>query len=700
MMSLRYALSIRTILGLLVGPMGLFLVALSLGSLKEAATSWETADRLTSLTQVSRQLFDAIFSTRMERGTEVAALLAPASADGKTLTRIADHRRKSEVSYQQSIQSLATVSVPGQQTVLDRLRATHDAMAALRPKVDVAVTQPKEGRDTDLTQNFPKVATAYLDALSATTDFLDASLKMTDPIVDQYLSVKRAAWILRGYGGLIAVRIENAVAAGRAWEATDVAAWAEDRGQMSYAWMLVSEAAARHDASKRLVDAAAKAKQYFSGPMAEERKALIDTLSGGGTITMTMSVLQERDTAELIFFADLVNVALDEMIARADDNQYETKKLLIFSALQLLIAIGLTVAGNLVVYRWVSIPIKRMAKVMRLLAEHDLSVEIPSTGNVIEIDAMTEAVQVFKDNAIRADRLAAEQATEQVAREQRANTIQRLTLDFDQSISAVLDRTATAAAEMKGVSTEQASLSEQSGQKLTTVAAALGQATSNVQTVASAAEELSASISEISRQVSDSARISATASEEAARTNAIVQSLTEAADHIGEVVNLINSIASQTNLLALNATIEAARAGEAGKGFAVVAGEVKNLANQTAKATDEIRAQIGNVQDETRRAVEAIKTIGTIIDQVQEISSGIASAVEQQGAATREIARNVQEAAHGTQEVSRNVTGVVDGAEDVVVLAKKTRSSAEVLARDADSLRGKVAAFLDGVRAA
>ena len=110
---------------------------------------------------------------------------------------------------------------------------------------------------------------------------------------------------------------------------------------------------------------------------------------------------------------------------------------------------------------------------------------------------------------------------------------------------------------------------------------------------------------------------------------------------------MITGIAEQTNLLALNATIEAARAGDAGRGFAVVAQEVKALAAQTAKATDEIGNQISGMQSATQESVDAIKQIGAVILQISDVSGMIAAAVEEQGAATREIARNVQMASDG-----------------------------------------------------
>jgi methyl-accepting chemotaxis protein len=137
-----------------------------------------------------------------------------------------------------------------------------------------------------------------------------------------------------------------------------------------------------------------------------------------------------------------------------------------------------------------------------------------------------------------------------------------------------------------------------------------------------------------------------------------VRSLAAAAGKIGEVVQLVNSIAARTNLLALNATIEASRAREAGKGFAVVAAEVKILANQTAQATEDIALQVKAIQDATRGSVAAIQASGTTIGPVSEIAAAIAAAVEQQGAATQEIARNIAEAARGSGEVAGTIGDV------------------------------------------
>ncbi|EPY02190.1 methyl-accepting chemotaxis protein [Magnetospirillum fulvum] len=344
-------------------------------------------------------------------------------------------------------------------------------------------------------------------------------------------------------------------------------------------------------------------------------------------------------------------------------------------------------------------PIVAMTDAMKRLAAGDKSIEVPSRDQVDEIGQMAQAVQVFKDNAIRIEALQAEQA-EAAARSaaERKQARHNLADSFETSVMGLVREVASSAQGMQATAQTMSAAARQASTQAGSIASAADSATENVQTVASAAEELSASITEINRQVTEAAKISKTASEEAGRTNVMVQTLATAADRIGEVVKLINDIAAQTNLLALNATIEAARAGDAGKGFAVVAGEVKHLANQTAKATEEIGSQINAVQEETRRAVAAIKTIGEVIDNVREISSGIAASVEQQGAATKEIARNVQQAAQGTQDVSANIGGVTNAVVTTGQAAESVLGSADSLTGSADRLRTEVANFLESIR--
>jgi len=348
------------------------------------------------------------------------------------------------------------------------------------------------------------------------------------------------------------------------------------------------------------------------------------------------------------------------------------------------------------------------------------SIDINGQEREDEIGSIARALQVFKESAqdkktleedkekLREDanieRIETEKRREKRAEDrekeiEKTETEKRLALTdlvstFESSVGVIVDGVASAATEMQSTAQEMSSISQRTNDQATAVSNASSEATSNVQSVASAAEELSASIREISQQVSQSTSITTQAVDEAQNANVLIEGLNSGAQKIGEVVQLIQDIAEQTNLLALNATIEAARAGDAGKGFAVVASEVKNLASQTGKATEQISAQISEVQGSTNSAVAAIQGISQTIAKVDEVTAAIASAVEEQGAATQEISSSVQKAAAGTQEVSSSINSVTESASESDSASNAVLNASQELSKQAESLREQVATFV------
>ncbi|QAU44944.1 HAMP domain-containing methyl-accepting chemotaxis protein [Bradyrhizobium guangzhouense] len=372
---------------------------------------------------------------------------------------------------------------------------------------------------------------------------------------------------------------------------------------------------------------------------------------------------------------------------------------------QKFVAAAALVLGLLIAFliaRGIVRPLSGLTASMKELAGGNFGVVLPGLERSDEVGDMAQAVETFKVKAEEKAREEAEQKIRQdeVLARQRKAEMARMADDFEGAVGRIVETVSSASRELEASAGTLTSTASRSQQLSTTVAAASEEASANVQSVASATEELSSSVNEISRQVQESARIASEAVGQARGTTERVSELSRAANRIGDVVELINTIAGQTNLLALNATIEAARAGEAGRGFAVVASEVKALAEQTAKATGEIGQQISGIQSATQESVGAIKEISGTIERLSEISSTIAAAVEEQGAATGEISRNVQQAAHGTQQVSSNIAEVQQGAAETGSASSQVLSAAQTLSSDAARLKSELSNFLGSIRAA
>lgn len=325
-------------------------------------------------------------------------------------------------------------------------------------------------------------------------------------------------------------------------------------------------------------------------------------------------------------------------------------------------------------------------------------IDLPSAQRRDEIGTMSRAFQKAANTVVSLIEANRQRDAEIAAeRQQQLNTIAD---QFQGSVAGVVNTVVEAANDLLTSSRQLEQAAEETTQQASSVSAATEQTSANVQTVSAATEELSASISEIGRQVEASAKIARQAVQQADSTRSTVADLATAANKIGDVIRLIQDIASQTNLLALNATIEAARAGEAGKGFAVVASEVKTLANQTARATEEIAGQIAGIQGATSDTVQAIDGIGATIRHIDEISSAIASAVQEQAAATADISRNVTQAAQGTEQITLNIQGVSEAAGQTASASLQVADYSTALSEQGDALRSQVKLFLSELRQA
>ncbi|KJC45462.1 methyl-accepting chemotaxis protein [Bradyrhizobium sp. LTSP857] len=668
-----------------------------------AWSSWirlQQANHMVAVSTASADAFKAMSNIRVDRSNSSQQLASDIQMNNDIENYIRGVRNEQMPALVRLIEILPSIDIPQRDMIVADIDRLNKALIAAQAEFWIEAAKPRASRRAALAKDYTDSADGLMAILEKLARLLAASVNHQDATIDQLLVIKQMAWLLRLNAGQYSLIVVNALDSGKITPELQLA-YTKWNGGADTAWSAIEIAASGMQLPPALSAAMAETKSaYFDPQFSDIRGGIVSAVAKGEQPPMTSAewkpYLVGRLTTAVKFAEAVLATAKEHSAAQRAVAMQSLTVLLTL----LITAIVLTAATLLAVSRRVIAPLHRIRDAMLKVAGGDLAVDPGYLDRHDEIGALAGALETFKQHAVDKLKIEAHERERNAEAAARQRAIESYIGEFEGAIRKSLDELSVASSEMRKTSGDLSGVSSQTNNRVLVAGKASGDASASVDSVAVAAEELSASINDISQQAAHATSIVSRAVTQARDTDVTVQGLAKSANRIGEVVGLINTIAAQTNLLALNATIEAARAGEAGRGFAVVASEVKSLATQTAKATDEISEQIAGMQKVARDAINDIQAIGGIIGEVDEVATAIATAVQEQGAATQEITRSTQYAAQGTKRVSENITGVKTDADAAAAAAENVKQASELLETQSRQLGSDVTNFLGKIRAA
>src|SRR4051812_29902918 len=392
-----------------------------------------------------------------ERGFATNILFGPAEVDPKLLTELGTYRKQTDGAVDRMVQLRKTAvgafddgaDVGGR---MDELKKQFDA---LRGAIDKAITGPAEAR-RDAAKKIVADNAVLNTAITALLNEQVRRMAALNGEAYRQASFANITWTLRDVGGFNSSLHKNAVGSKRAATEAERTDMARAQGRNDQILTSLTELRGNPATPANIAKALDQMQTAYVERFGAEMKLAKDgAVSGKYEHDVdTFYAESQKGLASVIGLREAFYDNAGEILAAA----YSGARLSLVVALLGLVAVIAASAGLVImVRRRICAPIVEITASMSRLADGDAQVAIPASDRRDEIGAMAAAVQVFKDNMIKAASLAAEQAAENDAKMRRAQVLDNLTKTFEARVGELVQGLSTSSSTMESTARSMSS---------------------------------------------------------------------------------------------------------------------------------------------------------------------------------------------------------------------------------------------------
>jgi len=390
------------------------------------------------IVEISTDLFSAIQTFRVERGTVNTALATPDVAPAEVQNQIADLRTRSAEILKTALAKLDTISTSDVDPAIAQIQEALAALDAERPEVDAALLKPKPQRPRELNPSWIATVNNLVNTIDRLSITLETELSHTDAFIADMTRIKQIVWSVRSDSGDDRLLVREAMVSGERLSDQQREDLARLAGRIDGTWSLVRDEAKVPSTPPELKSAVDTADRLYFREFRPIRDRVVRDLAAGKAIYIPPPRWLELSTPGRESLFAVSKTAFDLAGAHALEQTSAAERDLTVSVLLMALFLGVGIFTGAYVFRHVVRPIARITRTMGLVADGDLGCEIPFQKRTDEIGSLSRALRVFRDTAIERQRLQVAKLAAETANRTKSEFLANMSHELRTPLNAII----------------------------------------------------------------------------------------------------------------------------------------------------------------------------------------------------------------------------------------------------------------------